>query len=71
MLLLLFCLCSMSLSCAASADMVHALKPNPKNHIQEDWRIADFFSHVPESMHMVSSQASAFLLFEGGCGRWP
>lgn len=34
-------------------DMVHALKPNPKNHIQENWRIADFFSHIPESMHMV------------------
>jgi hypothetical protein len=34
-------------------DMVHALKPNPKNHIQEGWRIADFFSHHPESMHMV------------------
>ena len=34
-------------------DMVHALKPNPKNHIQEDWRITDFFSHVPESLHMV------------------
>ena len=34
-------------------DMVHALKPNPKNHIQEGWRIADFFSHIPESMHMV------------------
>ena len=45
-----------------SADMVHALKPNPKNHIQEDWRIADFFSHVPESMHMVSSLAPAFPL---------
>ena len=36
-------------------DMVHALKPNPKNHLQEGWRIADFFSHHPESMHMVSS----------------
>lgn len=36
-------------------DMIHALKPNPKNHIQEDWRIADFFSHVPEAMHMVSA----------------
>ena len=36
-------------------DMIHALKPNPKNHIQEWWRITDFFSHVPESMHMVSS----------------
>ena len=34
-------------------DMVHALKPNPKNHIQEGWRIADFFSHIPESMNMV------------------
>lgn len=29
-------------------DMVHALKPNPKSHIQEGWRIADFFSHHPE-----------------------
>ena len=35
-------------------DMVHALKPNPKNHIQEAWRIMDFFSHIPESMSMVS-----------------
>ena len=34
-------------------DMVHALKPNPKNHIQEAWRIMDFFSHIPESMSMV------------------
>ncbi|URE35911.1 hypothetical protein MUK42_18263 [Musa troglodytarum] len=23
-------------------DMVHALKPNPKSHIQENWRILDF-----------------------------
>ena len=35
-------------------DMVHALKPNPKSHIQEGWRIADFFSHHPESMHMFT-----------------
>lgn len=35
-------------------DMVHALKPNPVNHIQEDWRIMDFFSNIPESMNMVS-----------------
>lgn len=35
-------------------DMVHALKPNPKNHLQEGWRIADFFSHHPESLHMFS-----------------
>jgi hypothetical protein len=38
-------------------DMVHALKPNPKNHIQEGWRIADFFSHHPEAMHMVSPES--------------
>lgn len=42
-------------------DMVHALKPNPKNHIQEGWRIADFFSHHPESMNMF-----AFLLDDIG-----
>mmetsp|Transcript_19331 Transcript_19331/g.31659 ORF Transcript_19331/g.31659 Transcript_19331/m.31659 type:complete len:491 (+) Transcript_19331:91-1563(+) len=35
-------------------DMIHALKPNPKNHIQEWWRIWDFFSHHPESCHMFS-----------------
>ena len=35
-------------------DMVHALKWNPKSHIQEGWRIADFFSHVPEAMHMFT-----------------
>ncbi len=34
--------------------MVHALKWNPKSHIQEGWRIADFFSHVPEAMHMFT-----------------
>jgi catalase len=35
-------------------DMVHSLKPNPKTHIQENWRILDFFSHHPESLHMFS-----------------
>ncbi|KAE8701256.1 Catalase-2 [Hibiscus syriacus] len=35
-------------------DMVHALKPNPKSHIQENWRIQDFFSHHPESLHMFT-----------------
>ncbi|KAL7247448.1 hypothetical protein ACSBR2_002376 [Camellia fascicularis] len=35
-------------------DMVHALKPNPKSHVQENWRIVDFFSHHPESLHMFS-----------------
>ena len=34
-------------------DMVHAFKPNPKNHQQEAWRIMDFLSHHPESCHMV------------------
>jgi hypothetical protein len=53
-------------------DMVHALKPNPKNHIQEGWRIADFFSHHPESMHMVRPllvcNAPGFgFLFAGEC----
>ncbi|KAL0313898.1 UNVERIFIED_CONTAM: Catalase isozyme 1 [Sesamum angustifolium] len=35
-------------------DMVHALKPNPKSHIQENWRIMDFFSHHPESLNMFT-----------------
>lgn len=34
----------------AQKQQVHALKPNPKSHIQEGWRIADFFSHHPESL---------------------
>lgn len=35
-------------------DVIHALKPNPKTHIQEPWRIMDFFSHIPESCHMFT-----------------
>ncbi|MCH1921892.1 catalase, partial [Shewanella sp. A3A] len=35
-------------------DMVHSLKPNPKSHVQENWRILDFFSHHPESLHMFT-----------------
>ncbi|KAL3651599.1 Carnitine O-acetyltransferase mitochondrial [Castilleja foliolosa] len=35
-------------------DMVHSLKPNPKSHIQENWRILDFFSHHPESLNMFT-----------------
>ncbi|KAL0686858.1 hypothetical protein Bca4012_086535 [Brassica carinata] len=35
-------------------DMVHALKPNPKSHIQENWRVLDFFSHHPESLNMFT-----------------
>eukprot|EP00899_Mesostigma_viride_P012603 jgi/Mesvir1/21343/Mv10026-RA.1 len=42
-------------------DMVHALKPNPQTHIQENWRIWDFFSHVPEALHMFT-----FLLDDNG-----
>lgn len=34
-------------------DMVRSLKPNPVSHIQENWRILDFFSHHPESLNMV------------------
>nr|VDD47980.1 unnamed protein product [Brassica oleracea] len=35
-------------------DMVHALKPNPKSLIQENWRVLDFFSHHPESLNMFT-----------------
>lgn len=35
-------------------DMVHSLKPNPINNQQEWWRIWDFFSSHPESMHMFT-----------------
>jgi len=34
--------------------MVHSLKFNPVNNQQEWWRIWDFFSHHPESMHMFT-----------------
>ncbi|KAL3830512.1 hypothetical protein ACJIZ3_019314 [Penstemon smallii] len=32
-------------------DVIRAFKPNPKSHIQENWRILDFLSHLPESLH--------------------
>ena len=32
-------------------DVIHAFKPNPKSNIQEYWRILDFCSHHPESLH--------------------
>lgn len=35
-------------------DMVHALKPSPKRHVQEGWRILDFFSHHPESCNTLT-----------------
>lgn len=39
---------------AVFPELVHALRPNPKNHIQEGWRILDFLAHHPESTHMVN-----------------
>ncbi|KAG8057886.1 hypothetical protein GUJ93_ZPchr0002g26660 [Zizania palustris] len=32
-------------------DVIHAFKPNPRSHIQEYWRVFDFLSHHPESLH--------------------
>ena len=35
-------------------DMIRALKPNPLRGVQEWWRIWDYFSSFPESIHMFS-----------------
>ncbi|CAK0731694.1 hypothetical protein CVIRNUC_000030 [Coccomyxa viridis] len=35
-------------------DLVHALRPNPANNIQEAWRFLDFLSYHPESAHMMT-----------------
>jgi catalase len=35
-------------------DMIHALKPSPVTNQQEPNRVFDFFSHVPESTHMLT-----------------
>eukprot|EP00208_Stichococcus_sp_RCC1054_P007127 CAMPEP_0206137762 /NCGR_PEP_ID=MMETSP1473-20131121/2828_1 /ASSEMBLY_ACC=CAM_ASM_001109 /TAXON_ID=1461547 /ORGANISM="Stichococcus sp, Strain RCC1054" /LENGTH=516 /DNA_ID=CAMNT_0053530991 /DNA_START=179 /DNA_END=1729 /DNA_ORIENTATION=+ len=35
-------------------DLVHCLKPSPKKHVQEGWRILDFLSHHPESCHILT-----------------
>ncbi len=35
-------------------DMVHALKPSPVTNRQDPNRFFDFFSHVPESTHMLT-----------------
>lgn len=35
-------------------DLVHCLRSNPKNNIQESWRILDFLSFHPESVNIVS-----------------
>lgn len=35
-------------------DMVHSLKPSPDTNVQDPNRFFDFFSHVPESTHMLT-----------------
>ena len=39
-------------------DLVHALRPNPRNNIQEAWRFLDFLSYHPESAHIVRHSCS-------------
>ena len=34
-------------------DLVHSLKPSPRKHVQEGWRVLDFLSHHPESCNIV------------------
>ncbi len=36
-------------------DLVHSLKPSPRKHVQEGWRVLDFLSHHPESCNIVRS----------------
>lgn len=35
-------------------DMVHSLKPSPVRNVQDPNRFFDFFSHIPESTHMLT-----------------
>eukprot|EP01065_Artemidia_motanka_P017020 TRINITY_DN2059_c0_g4_i1.p1 TRINITY_DN2059_c0_g4~~TRINITY_DN2059_c0_g4_i1.p1 ORF type:complete len:559 (+),score=199.99 TRINITY_DN2059_c0_g4_i1:58-1677(+) len=35
-------------------EMIRALKPNPLRGVQEWWRIWDYFSNYPESLHMFT-----------------
>ena len=35
-------------------DMIHSLKPDPESNIQDPNRFFDFFSHIPESTHMLT-----------------
>eukprot|EP00182_Erythrolobus_australicus_P007078 CAMPEP_0185829916 /NCGR_PEP_ID=MMETSP1353-20130828/523_1 /TAXON_ID=1077150 /ORGANISM="Erythrolobus australicus, Strain CCMP3124" /LENGTH=490 /DNA_ID=CAMNT_0028527757 /DNA_START=13 /DNA_END=1485 /DNA_ORIENTATION=+ len=35
-------------------DLIHSLKPNPRTEMQEWWRILDFLSHHPESLHVLT-----------------
>lgn len=41
-------------------DMVHSLKPAPNSNIQDPNRFFDFFSHQPESTHMLTRVYSDF-----------
>ncbi|MBL4616930.1 MAG: catalase [Robiginitomaculum sp.] len=41
-------------------DMVHSLKPSPVTNKQDPNRFFDFFSHVPESTHMLTWLYSDF-----------
>ena len=45
-------------------DMVHALRPNPKNNIQEGWRILDWFASHPEALNLFT-----YLLADEGQSR--
>jgi hypothetical protein len=46
-------------------DLVHSLRPNPKNHIQEGWRILDYLAHFPESCHIVRHSPFCAFVFTG------
>lgn len=37
-------------------DLVHAVKLNPVSGLNDAWRVADFFSWHPESMHVLTYQ---------------
>lgn len=41
-------------------DMVHSLKPSPVTNKQDPNRFFDFFSHIPESTHMLTHVFSDF-----------
>lgn len=41
-------------------DMVHSLKPSPITNLQDPNRYFDFFSHVPESTHMLTQLYADF-----------
>jgi catalase len=41
-------------------DMVHSLKPSPITNKQDPNRFFDFFSHIPESTHMLTRVYSDF-----------